>query len=365
MTTICPASRLHARKGYTLIEFVALLIIIAIGIGMLIPAIQAAREASRRSRCTNNLKEIGRGIHEFYQSQKGLPPICIFGLRPTIFSLLLPHIQQQELYEKMVADGHFRKAEMRLDPNVVPCDPHWFNSLNPEEKNAFSSVTTFLCPNRHQAPAMTPEGMLERCAGPLADYAGLIVTIDGQYQGWHLFSEVRNDERYMQNFEASPLRRPQLEFHPEQEDPGMASHHCRSITNWFFTDSMDRWQDGASNQFIFAEKHIPEWALGGDTTEKSLWDGGWHGVYYANAVGNTARHVPLRGDLGSINRKLPAPTQDIVTLSELQHSIGSMHPGILANVLVGDGAVRPLWLNMKPELIWRLTHVKGIAIELP
>ena len=364
MKTIFSVSYRQPRKGYTLIEFIALLIIIAIVIGMLIPAVQAAREASRRNRCTNNLKEIGRSIHEFHQSQKALPPICLFVHRPAIFSLLLPYLHYQELYDKMVADGHFRKAEAHADPKVVISDRKWFVGLEPAEKAAFASITTFLCPNRHQAPAMTLD-LNVMCAGPLADYAGLVVTIDGKRAEWHHFSAIGANERYRRNFEVSPLRLPTLAFCPELEKPGSTAGHSRSIMNWSFTDKMDRWADGTSNQFIFAEKHIPKWAINGDTTEKASWDGGWHCVFFATSAGNTARLVPLKGNLRGFNQEWPPPNQKFENQDELQHLIGSAHPGILANVLVGDGSVRPLWLDMEPEMIWRLTHVKGIAIELP
>ena len=93
-----PLSWNHRPRGFTLIELLVVIGIIVVLIAMLLPAVQSAREAARRSQCVNNLKQVGLAMHHYHDAHLVLPPGkkgCCWG---TWLVYTLPYLEQQPLY---------------------------------------------------------------------------------------------------------------------------------------------------------------------------------------------------------------------------------------------------------------------------
>jgi prepilin-type N-terminal cleavage/methylation domain-containing protein/prepilin-type processing-associated H-X9-DG protein len=93
------------RAAFTLVELLVVIAIIGILIALLLPAVQSAREAARRSQCINNLKQLGLAMHNYHATYKTFPPGWVyFGVDEAVYgfgSFLLPFVEQKPLFDQM------------------------------------------------------------------------------------------------------------------------------------------------------------------------------------------------------------------------------------------------------------------------
>ncbi|HUG89240.1 MAG TPA: DUF1559 domain-containing protein [Planctomycetaceae bacterium] len=107
-------------RGFTLIELLVVIAIIAVLVALLLPAVQQAREAARRTQCRNNLKQIGLALHNYESSLNVFPPGRLDW--PYVYSpqaYLLPHLEQENLENLINYNVTFFGADAPTWPNAA------------------------------------------------------------------------------------------------------------------------------------------------------------------------------------------------------------------------------------------------------
>ena len=133
---------MHNRKAFTLVELLVVIAIIGILIALLLPAVQAAREAARRIHCASNMKQIGTGLHNYHSSYNCLPMGCLHIPWPKNIDwpcnlyFILPYEEQQPLY-----DALRNMQEKGIRPYDADALTYWPENLRNQ------GVPLYLCPS--------------------------------------------------------------------------------------------------------------------------------------------------------------------------------------------------------------------------
>ena len=134
------------RRGFTLIELLVVIAIIGVLAGLLLPAVQAAREAARRAQCASNLKQIGLAMHNYNSAIGVFPPgrvrsqVDHNGRCYAAYAYLLPYLEQTSLYNA---------TNFNLNPDNAPnSSVAGENGLQPENTTAlYTNLNVLLCPS--------------------------------------------------------------------------------------------------------------------------------------------------------------------------------------------------------------------------
>jgi prepilin-type processing-associated H-X9-DG protein len=335
--------------------------------------------------CTNHLKQIGLGVHNFHDSQGGLPPSTIGWHRATFWALFLPYMEQTANYDLIVGTG---------DPVTISTwwtqgqYPNGRTVLTDTTRNGIGSIPWYKCPTRRSGVAVTDANGFNgggAMAGPQGDYAIVYSTptmlnsgtrasgettwcTDGDIDCW--VRDPRNSRVNGPRIAAAqrgPFRAARVTEHVDDNNPRFAT--------WKTQDTFSRWADGTSSQIIVGEKHIPFGKVGEcDPAKGSAFAFDCSILCSHNNTDNSGQHGrAIQQGVVSATDNTPYHRQGVRLLRSQDHvsgvtvrdsGFGSYHPGT-CNFLLGDGSVQAFGLTTGSEALASWANVNsGRSVSL-
>lgn len=304
----------NGRRAFTLVELLVVIAIIGVLVALLLPAVQAAREAARMTQCRNNLKQIGLAVHNFADRYGGrLPPAKLTGRgHASWLVLILPGLEQNDLYEK----ANVEKNYFMLPDDVIR-----------------TQVSLYYCPS-HRSNRLSTAGDWRTGTphrpGALTDYA--VCAGDGSIPPPNFYINGGN------GFLTS-------HFFWDGGPGNVISYgtYGGSEPYWTFTGWMPRrrWaeiSDGLSNTLLAGEKHV-------DKDHEGEKDFGDNSFYNDDSYSNADRLVGLDYPLAK------SPDEPDITPGIESWIFGSHHSGGVCNFLLGDGSVKGISPTIDAQIL--------------
>jgi prepilin-type N-terminal cleavage/methylation domain-containing protein/prepilin-type processing-associated H-X9-DG protein len=353
---------MNRHRGFTLIELLVVIAIIAVLIALLLPAVQSAREAARRSQCTNNLKQLGIGLHNVHSSENRFPPGA--NDNGALWSAwLAPYFEQTNLANAMwilPEGGHWddgTQGPAGSNGDWASPDPGFANARIDVvgDPGGASGPATERC-----VAACEVEVSLLRCpSAALPDHV-----YGPSYESWIVQKRVPSSYAVSagSNNSAGPIL--QLYVDTDLLNANGAFQLERTISGQAVGTRLKipAFTDGLSNTIFIGEEYyqlkpsytVAELDLQGVSRRKAVWQFGSDSIdcqYGMNeAFGSTAVKMNLRS---------PGPNVNSGTALEAYiASFGSLHPGG-ANFLMGDGSVRFIKETVSPGVYSALCSRAG------
>ncbi len=386
--TVCQTrggGRYRGARGsaFTLVELLVVIAIIGTLVALLLPAVQSAREAARRMQCTNHNKQLGTGVHNFHDAQRGLPPAHLGYGKPSLFVLLYPYIEQTPQYDRIAS----LSPRSTMDGNLIDWYRNLTQTINGVTRTDRTGLPMMICPSRQRdayALGIDQGGAQGRGpSGPRGDYAVVMTAKEGtteilgyapaRYETDNKTSNWSSHRYGYQNVDG-PFRIGMITYTDAYTAVAKSDNNKyikdanAQIAVWTPRDEMAWWSDGSTNQIIFGEKHIPVDVLGVCYT-----DGTYAGQPTRYAHKADCSNEFLFGHIAGIWLKgvrdgrntefsngLPLATgpNDFIDSTTGLESLpfGSYHPGVCIFAL-GDGSVRPFPVTTEPRVLLYLSCV--------
>lgn len=176
------------RRGFTMIELLVVVAVIAILCGLLLPAVQAAREVARRAQCVNNLKQLGIGLHSYADLHGWFPPNTLLPSRGGIppldwYNMLSP---MARMLPQLEQSAHYHAINFDLPADFGP-------GLTANQSVMISTLSLFVCPSDGGPPVSGYGRVNYRFSlGPRSSFSiGTSVTPEGSYGAFPPVASLR------------------------------------------------------------------------------------------------------------------------------------------------------------------------------